>query len=174
MPGIFQPITRISLVPEDHIKKLAGRHNLTADDMSKIIIQTGHASSIRGGELHGLEKGMFGGKYKQHQFAKHLLIELEENDHLNNVLNKIRMEKQRQSMRPEVKVKKKPVKEGTAAFDHDADYVDLTGGEGEPVMGGIDDDDAPVRPKKRKRPRFVDSDEDKPSTTSQERQTERS
>ena len=51
------------------------------------------------------------------------------------------------------------MKEGTAAFDHDADYVDLTGGEGEPVLGGIDDD-VPVRPKKRKRPRLSDSDEE--------------
>ncbi len=90
-------------VGEAYIKKHAGNAGLTSSEMSSIIVESGHKSAIQrtgdyrymGREVHGLEKGMFGDKYKQKDFAGHFMGELKSNTHLQNVLMKISMERAR-------------------------------------------------------------------------------
>ena len=80
---------------EAQLKGFAKNNGLTADDMARIVVQTGH--SIRDPEglslyLHGQEKDMFGTKYTMKQFAEHFSYEIQNNNHVENVLRKIRLE----------------------------------------------------------------------------------
>ena len=105
---------------EEYVTKAAEQAGLTGEEMSRILVQTGHrrhklksATAKREISLlkrekeyaaytHGLEHEQFTSKFKHYNFGKYFVSELGRRYHLKEVLRKIYLEGAGASDRPEV------------------------------------------------------------------------